>query len=86
MLNKDEFILYITQQYNKNDCCTPLEPIIWAVHFNIPKFQRLPILENIILRSTAYIKKYYNYLPYKQVVGKTYEALGIPTVCGKPDK
>ncbi|KAE9527584.1 hypothetical protein AGLY_012864 [Aphis glycines] len=86
MLNKDEFILYITQQYNQNDCCTPLEPIIWAVHFNIPKFQRLPVLENILLRSTAFIKKCYSFLPDKQIIGKTYEALGIPTVCGEPDK
>ena len=86
MINKDKFILYITQQYNNNDCCTLLEPIIWAVHFNIPKFQRLPLLENILLRSMAYIKKCYSFLPDKQILGKTYEVLGIPTVCGKPNK
>lgn len=86
MLHKDEFIQYITQKYNNNDCCTLLEPIIWAVHFNIPKFQRLPLLENILLQSTAYIKKCYSFLPDKQILGKTYEILGIPTVCGEPNK
>lgn len=86
MQNKDQFLSYITQKYTNNNNCTPLEPLIWAIHFNVPKCQRLPILENILLRSIAYIRTCYNFLPEKQILGKTYEALGIPTVCGVPDK
>lgn len=86
MLNKNEFIQYIKQQYEKNGCYTQLETIIWAIHFNIPKYQRLPLLENIIHQSMAYIRTCYGFLPEKQVLGKTYEVLGIPAVCGKPDK
>lgn len=86
MLNKEGFMQYIAQQYSDNDCCTPLEPLIWAIHFNIPKYQRLPLLEYIIHQSFSYIRTCYNFLPEKQILGKTYEVLGIPTVCGEPDK
>jgi len=86
MLNKDEFLRYITQQYNNNNICTPLQPIIWAIHFNIPKHQRLQILENILQQSMKYIKVHYSYLPEKQIIGKTYKALGIPTICGEPNR
>lgn len=86
MLNKDEFIQYITQQYNDKNVCTRLHPIIWAIHFNIPKRQRLQILENILHQNMIYIRTHYNFLPENQIVGKTYKILGIPTICGKPNK
>lgn len=86
MLDKDKFLRYITQQYNENSCCTQLEPLIWAIHLNISKYQRLPLLENILLQSMKYIKQRYSFLPEKQILGKTYEVLGIPTICGEPNK
>lgn len=86
MSNKNEFVQYVEQQYNNNNFCTSLETIIWAIHFNIPKHQRLPLLENIMLQSITHMKKCYNFLPKKQILGKTYELIGIPTVCGKPNK
>lgn len=85
MLNKDEFLQYITQHYNDN-CCTLLEPLIWAIHFNVPKYQRLPLLENILLQNITRTRMNYSFLPEKQILGKAYKDLGIPTVCGKPDK
>lgn len=85
MLNKDEFLRYITQHY-KDNRCTLLEPLIWAIHFNVPKYQRLPLLENIILQSMTHIRINYSFLPEKQILGKTYKLLGIPTICGEPDK
>lgn len=86
MKNKDAFLQYITQQYTNNNYPTPLEPLIWAIHFNISKYQRLPLLENILLQNITYIRKCYSFLPEKQILGKTYEILGIPTVCGVPNK
>lgn len=86
MLDKNKFLQYIIKKYTEKNCCTPLEPQIWAIHFNIPKYQRLPLLENIILQSIKFIRTQYSFLPEKQILGKTYEALGIPTVCGEPNK
>jgi hypothetical protein len=85
MINKDEFLRYITQKH-KDNCCTILEPLIWAIHFNVPKYQRLPLLEKILLQNISHIRINYSFLPEKQILGKAYELLGIPTVCGEPDK
>lgn len=86
MLNKDDFLQYIAKQYKDANSCTPLEPFIWAVHFNIPKNQRLHLLDNILRQCMTYVKTCYSFLPERQILGKTYEILGIPTVCGQPDK
>lgn len=86
MLNRKKFIQYITHQYNRKGYCTPLETCIWAVHFNVPKCQRLPLLENIIHQCMAHVRQFYSFLPEKQILGKTYEILGIPTVFGQPNK
>lgn len=86
MLKKDEFLQYITYQYNNSECCTLLKPVIWAIHFNIPKYQRLQLLENILFENIKYIKTCYSFLSKKQILGKTYEILGIPTIFGEPDR
>lgn len=86
MLDKEEFLQYIKQKLKNNDCCTRLEPLIWAIHFNISKHQRLPLLEKIFIQNMQYIKACYSFLPRKQIFGKTYEAIGIPTSFGKPNK
>lgn len=85
MRNEDEFLKYVVRCKQKN-LHTQLHPIIWAIHFNISKYKRLQILEKIVNESIAYVRTHYSFLPEKQVIGKAYSVLGIPTTCDKPNK